>query len=82
MSQRLSKPRGYSRKSPVLNAVVRLFPVSNSAEPAVQAWHLIVLCAELLLLPHLNSAEIVVPGWAEGLLAMLAIEVLPSLLSV
>jgi hypothetical protein len=67
MSQWLSKPSGNNRKSFALNAVVKLFPVSDSAEPAVQAWSLIVLYAEALLLPHQNSAGIVVPGWFEGL---------------
>jgi hypothetical protein len=67
MSQWLSKTSGGSGKSSALNAVVKLFPVSDSAEPAVQAWSLIVLHAEALLRPHQNSAGIAVPGWFECL---------------
>jgi hypothetical protein len=67
MSQWLNKTSGGSRKSPALNAVVKSLLASDSAEPAVQAWYLIVLHAEALLLPHQNSAGIVVPGWFEGL---------------
>jgi len=62
MSQRLSNPSGYSRASLVLNAVVTLSQASDSVEAAVQAWNLIVLDAEVLLLPHQDSVAIAVPN--------------------
>jgi hypothetical protein len=62
MSQRLSKPSGYNRRLPALNAVVKLSLASGFVEPVVQVWHLIVLHAEVLLLLHQDSVETVVPG--------------------
>jgi hypothetical protein len=62
MKQRLSQPKKYGKESSVPDAVGWVLQVSGSAELAVQAWQLIVLHAEVLLLPHQNSAGIVVPG--------------------
>jgi TRAP-type C4-dicarboxylate transport system permease small subunit len=60
--QRFSKPSGYNRRSPALNAVVKLSLPRSSAEAAVQAWHLIVPRAAPLLPAPRGFVGIVVPG--------------------
>jgi hypothetical protein len=67
MKQRLSQPKKYGKKSPVLDVVGWVLQVSGSAGLVAQVWPIVAPLVVLALPPNLNSVSIVVPGYVEGL---------------